>query len=101
MKAAMHKRARPIAQIELAQRYVEQPSLAGVLGTEGAVDLAQVARARKVHTIELRPLLAEGCLIPDVRGFKVQVHHSERMAIDPTNTTLKDCELTTRQRFTI
>src|SRR5689334_998201 len=93
--------ARPLAQVELAQRYVEQPSLARALGTHGAVDLARVAQARSVHTIELRPLLAEGCLIPDARGFTVQVNHSERAKIYPATTTLKDRELTTRQRFTI
>jgi hypothetical protein len=101
MKARTPRVARSLAQIELAQRYVEQPSLVRALRTNGAVDLAQVACARSVHTIEMRPLLAEGCLIPDVRGFTVLVNHAERTAIDPAIATLKDQELTTRQRFTI
>jgi Zn-dependent peptidase ImmA (M78 family) len=101
MRARTPRVARPKAQVELAQRYLEQPDLARAIGTSGAVDLARVARAQNVHTIELRPLLAEGCLIPDTRGFTVQVNHSERTAIDPTITTLKETGLTTRQRFTI
>jgi hypothetical protein len=40
-------------------------------------------------------------LIPDIRGFTVQVNHSQRTAIDPAVTALKENELTTRQRFTI
>lgn len=98
----MYKVARPRAQVELAERYVEQqPTLARAIGSDGAVDLARVACAQAVHTIELRPLLAEGCLIPDSRGFTVQVNHRERLTIDPATTTLKGRELTNRQRYTV
>jgi hypothetical protein len=102
MRAAVYRVARPRAQVELAERYIQlQPTLAGAIGSDGAVDLARVACAQSVHTIQLRPLLAEGCLIPDSRGFTVQVNNGERLTIDPAMTTLRDRELTTKQRYTV
>jgi len=98
----VYKAARPRAQVELAERYVEQQAaLSHAIGSDGAVDLARVACAQAVHTIQLRPLLAEGCLIPDSKGFTVQVNHPHRVTIDPATTTLKDRELTTAQRYTV
>lgn len=90
--------ARPRALIELAERLVSKEFDPGLL-TGSDVDLFRLARARGIHTVEFRPLLADGCLIVDERGFSVQINDPQNSLVSvgfPDETR----RLTVKQRFT-
>ncbi len=91
--------ARTPALIELAERYVAL-ELDQELFRRSPVDLFAVASARRIHTIELRPSLADGCLIVGRSGFKVVLNDDDARTFDSTVGETRR-SLKVRSRFTL
>src|SRR5438445_744840 len=91
--------ARRPALIQLANRYVDL-ALQQELLQQPPVDLYSIAHARRIHTIEFRSLLADGCLLADKRGFTVILNDSDLKTVDPASGE-KALPLNVKQRFTL
>jgi hypothetical protein len=91
--------ARTRALVEFAERRV---SLAfGVrLLSEAPVDLFRLAATRRIHSVEFRPLLADGCLIATADGCCVQINARERAVVD-VGAVRESRTLSAKQRFTL
>jgi hypothetical protein len=83
--------------IELAERFVAR-AFPVRLFSETPVDLYRLAASRRIHTIEFRPLLADGSLNVTDRGFLVQINDADKIVISVGSTSR---DLSTKQRFTL
>jgi len=90
--------ARPAELARLAERYValafEPRRLSGA-----KVDLYRLAQSRNIHTVELKPLLADGYLVVDDKGFSVHLH-DERPSVTVIGEASEYRTLNVKQRFT-
>src|SRR5687768_12321568 len=62
------------------------------------MNLASVALAQRVHTVELRNMLLDGALEPTDGGFKVYIYDSNQEYVAPLTSSII---LEPRQRFTL
>jgi hypothetical protein len=90
--------ARPQPLIGLAIRYVSRVFDHLLTGTK--VDVCELARSRRIHTIELRPLLIDGCLIVAQDGFSVQLSSDRRLFITLDKKKAPP-KFNVKQRFTL
>jgi len=89
---------RPLALVQLASRLASQ-ALRGLRLTI-PIDLFRLAQSRHIHTIELRPLLADGCMFVHEGGFKVQICDKNAEVLQP-GRMLVTRAFTVKQRFTL
>lgn len=91
--------ARPRDLIELARREVSDGFDRGLLRMPG-VDTYRLAAQRRIHTIYYRPLLADGCLLVDSKGFSVQINDGQESVVHPGQDA-DDRALSAKQRFSL
>jgi hypothetical protein len=89
--------ARPNALVQFAARLVQRAF--GELCTPDAVNLFRLAQSRRIHTLELRPLLADGCVFVQDDGFTVQLY-DKKTEVLRLHDQLASRRLTVKQRFT-
>jgi hypothetical protein len=63
------------------------------------VNLFRLAHSRRIYRVEFRPLLADGCLVADAKGFTVQISDPEVSVADTSSGEHR--RLSVKQRFTL